>query len=195
MTNWSPRWLPSNFIQLVYNLNCHSFWDLVFIYHPGKVGQLTTAAIIIEPTSLLASGCCDMCIIMLLPLETNVSCLRTELKKCASGLPNTWYEKVWHVYVCVLSAVATCTTSSACSRRTVGGPLRQSCNSGGAATSVPPAKEEGAGLLSNQKEAAARPWHRCVFVRAEKKDSDTHNRINIPSRKEKSFLSNCSLWY
>lgn len=61
------------------------------------------------------------------------------------------------MYACVLSAVATCTTSSACSRRTAGWALLQSDSSGGAATSVRPAREEGAGLPQKQKEAAARP--------------------------------------
>lgn len=60
--------------------------------------------------------------------------------------------------VCVLSVVVICTTSSVCSRRTLGG-----VNSGGAVTNVPPAKEEGVGFQLSQNKAAAHPWHRCVL--------------------------------
>ncbi|KAI3362574.1 hypothetical protein L3Q82_001610 [Scortum barcoo] len=64
----------------------------------------------------------------------------------------TWFD--------TLSAVATSTTSSACSKRTVGGALLQNFNSSGAVTSVPAAMVEGVGLPLKQKEAAELPWHR-----------------------------------
>lgn len=65
-----------------------------------------------------------------------------------------------NVCLCILAAAVTCTTSSVCSRRTVCGASLQILNSGGAATSVHPAKEERVGLLLNPREAVTRPWHR-----------------------------------
>lgn len=60
-------------------------------------------------------------------------------------------------------AVDICTTSSVCSRRTLSVDLLQIISRGGTATNVPPAKEEGLGLVLNPKEAAAQPWQKFVL--------------------------------
>lgn len=58
------------------------------------------------------------------------------------------------------------------------GASLQILNSGGAATSVHPAKEERVGLLLNRREAVTRPWHRWEQTFREQNSTSAQGNIS-----------------